>query len=311
MSLLPLMKTPKSYLTAEQWSTKMTRTYQKRYSTSKNKEATTRQYEACIHNKISYHPDGQPTTWKIYYRDCLTRLRQTPIWGSPDWGSGFRRSPQNIWLWRTVRHDWGNSTGLWEAETPLLESTHRVLGMYARTQGKSSNFIGTCCRPTCWSYRVSWGGRGQLWLTEEMRTRVAEVLGHTHWCELSCRPPHWHQATASGMSQANNNRVGTQPHSSGDRLPKVFPRRESPLNKPWIQPCPLEGQDPALSASGQEPVPPTRKPAQDSQTKPSQQRGDNRRVTAILHLVEWRLQTQKVRQNDVAEEYVADGGRRY
>lgn len=258
---------------------------------------------------------GNPQTGTYITETVSQELRQNPISGSPDWGSGFRRSPQNIRLWRTVGHDWGNSVVLWEARTPLLESTHRVLCIYARTQGKSINFIGTCSRPTCWSHRVSWGGRGQLWLAGETRALVAEVPGNTHWWELSCRPPHWHQDSfhpiVSGMSQANNNRVGTQLHSSGDRLPTVFPRRESPLNKPLIQPCPLEGQDPALSTSGQEPVPPTRKPAQDSQTNLTHQRGDNRRVTAILHLVEWRLQTQKVRQNEVAEEYGADEGRRY
>ena len=43
LSSPPLMKTPKSQLTAEQPSTKKTGTYQKRYSTSKDREeATTR-----------------------------------------------------------------------------------------------------------------------------------------------------------------------------------------------------------------------------------------------------------------------------
>ena len=32
---------------------------------------------------------------------------------------------------------------------------------------------------------IARGGREQLWLTAKTRTQVAEVLGRTHWCELS------------------------------------------------------------------------------------------------------------------------------
>ena len=56
LSLPSLMKKTKSQLTAEQPSTKNTRTYQKRYSISKNKEeATTRLNGGCFHNIIKFH----------------------------------------------------------------------------------------------------------------------------------------------------------------------------------------------------------------------------------------------------------------
>ena len=41
------MKAPKSQLTAEQPLTKITETYQKRYPTAKDKEATIRRQEVC------------------------------------------------------------------------------------------------------------------------------------------------------------------------------------------------------------------------------------------------------------------------
>ena len=38
--------------------------------------------------------------------------------------------------------------------------------------------------------------QGWLWLTMGTRTLVAEVLGSTHWCDLSWRPPFCHQDPA-------------------------------------------------------------------------------------------------------------------
>ena len=43
---------------------------------------------------------------------------------------------------------------------------------------------------------VSWWGTVQLWLTVRTKTLVADILGSTHWHELSQRPSFWHQDLA-------------------------------------------------------------------------------------------------------------------
>lgn len=124
--LPPLMKTPRSYLTAEQSSTKMTRTYQKWYYISKNKEATTRQYEVCIHNKIPYHPDGQPTNWNIYYRDCLTRTETEPHIRLPRLRVSFQK--------KSLKHLTLKNSGAWLGELRrTVRSRNSTLGEH--TQG--------------------------------------------------------------------------------------------------------------------------------------------------------------------------------
>jgi len=79
--------------------------------------------------------------------------------------------------------DYRNST-LGVLECSLGGCVQGLVHTWAR--GENSDFIGAWDRPACWSWRVFWrGGREQLWLTAKTRTQVAEVLGRTHWCELS------------------------------------------------------------------------------------------------------------------------------
>ena len=90
---------------------------------------------------------------------------------------------------------------------------------------------GARAKLTCRSWRVSWGSRGQLWLTVGARTLVTEVPGNTDGCECSWRSPFWHQDLAPpnslqlrcwDTSGQTTSRVGTQPHPSADRLPKLY-----------------------------------------------------------------------------------------
>ena len=104
--------------------------------------------------------------------------------------------------------------------------------------GQSSDSIGDWARPTCRSWRVYWWGEGWLWLTVGIRTLVAETpelitvsspeghhFGTKTWphptaCSLQC----W---DTSGQT---TNRVGTQPHPSTNKLPKVVLNPQLPLN---------------------------------------------------------------------------------
>ena len=86
-----------------------------------------------------------------------------------------------------------------------------------------------------------------------------------------------------------------------------------PLNIPstWLHP--LEGQELALPSRGQGKVPPTRKPAQASQPASSTKWKTAEARTAAygtLQPTEQKLQSQKIRQNEMAEEYVLVEGTR-
>ena len=129
---------------------------------------------------------------------------------------------------------WGsdhrNSTGMGETETPLLDVAHKVLCTPGR-RGKSNDLIRAWARPTCWYWRVSCRGRGKLWLTAGEKIMEAVVLENTHWQEPSCRSPFSHKTWPHPMacmlqcwntSGQTTKRVGTQPHPSADRLPKVI-----------------------------------------------------------------------------------------
>ena len=55
--------------------------------------------------------------------------------------------------------------------------------------GESSGATGARDRATCWSWTVSFAGRGWLWFTVGTQTLVVEDPGTTSQCELSQRWP--------------------------------------------------------------------------------------------------------------------------
>ena len=69
--------------------------------------------------------------------------------------------------------------------------------MRTRKPGQTSDSTEAEARPTYGSWRIYWGGRSQLWLTEEEVTLVAEDPGNIHLCELSQRSPFWRQELAA------------------------------------------------------------------------------------------------------------------
>ena len=115
--------------------------------------------------------------------------------------------------------------------------------VHTRTQGKGSDFIGAWAGPTCWSWRVSWGGRVWLWLSLRTWTLVVETLGSVQLCECQGgRYLAWVISTKTGpyptacrlqycdTSGQTTNRAGAQPHPSADRLPKDFLSPQQPID---------------------------------------------------------------------------------
>ena len=126
----------------------------KRYPTSKDKgEAAMRQYERRNYNKIKSHNCwlGELQTGEhLYHRSPPTGVKVlSHMSGFPTWESGNgSRNFYRIRLWRLVGFDCRTLTGLGEAETPLLEDTHKVLCALG-PRGRSSDPIGDWTRPTC------------------------------------------------------------------------------------------------------------------------------------------------------------------
>ena len=117
----------------------------------------------------------------------------------------------------------------------------RTCTRFHNLPGQSNDSIGAWARPPCGSWRVSWGGRGWLWLTvgqghwwwrsKGISISVSSPRGHHFgtetWPHLTaCRLKCW---DTSGQT---TNRVGTQPHPLADRLPKVILSAQMPLNIP-------------------------------------------------------------------------------
>ena len=99
----------------------------------------------------------------------------SPMTGSPAWGSGIRRRiPQSIWLWSPAELDYRNSTELRGNRDSTLGG--RTQGLTCTgTQGKRSDFLGSLAKLTCWSWRVSWGGK------REGGSRCGSLWGQGHW----------------------------------------------------------------------------------------------------------------------------------
>ena len=167
LSLPPLTKTSKSQLSAKQPLTKQTGSYQKRYLTLKDKEATMRWQEGCFHNIRNTMPTG----WETHKmkNNCIAEAlpqhlefqtpRQFPQPGSLALRKGASRAfgvggQQGLSL--GVPQDWGK-------QTPFLEGAHRFHGH--QVPGQSRDSIRIQARPTSVSWRVSLGYRGQVCLT--------------------------------------------------------------------------------------------------------------------------------------------------
>ena len=116
--------------------------------------------------------------------------------------------------------------------------------------------------------------------------------------------PHWTVLQCWDASGQTTNRVGRQTHLSADRLPKVFLSPEPTLNTLLGTTLPTRGTKTQLHP----PVGRHKSLPQGSLHKPLRQASHTRgqtpevRGTTILQPVG--PQTQKVRQNEMAEEYV-------
>ena len=109
-----------------------------------------------------------------------------------EWKSGathIRFPSLGLWHWEKEpsEHLTLKASGTWSRELHRT-GENRDSALRGCTQGlvntrtlreKNSDCIAAWTRPTCWSWRVSWGSRRQLWLMVWARTLVAEVLGST------------------------------------------------------------------------------------------------------------------------------------
>ena len=130
-------------------------TFQKRYSTSKDKKKP----DKMVRESHLWYNKFNIQTHKLennYITEFLPPQVRFLSLGS----STGKTSPQSIWPWRPVGLDCRSPTRLGEIETSLLKGAHKI-SHARRPRAKAVYLIGTWTRPTCWSWRVSWTGWGR------------------------------------------------------------------------------------------------------------------------------------------------------
>ena len=110
-------------------------------------------------------------------------------------------------------------------------------------------------------------------------------------------------------SDQTTRKTGTQPHPSADTLPKVVLSSQLPQNTPLDMALTIRGTRPS-STHQRAGTSPCHQEACTSTWNNFMHQGwtQEARGTTILQLVERRPQTQKVRQNETTEKYVASEG---
>ena len=150
------------------------------------------------YNQIPYAPGRCLTNWKILILQSFShrsdssnphvRLPRLGVWHQEE------EHPKHLAL-KAVRPWWQELHGTGGKRSTFFGGHTQVL-ISTRIQGKKQWLHRSLSRPTLWSWRVSYGCKGRLWLTVGTRTLVVEVLRSTYWCELSWKPQFWHQILA-------------------------------------------------------------------------------------------------------------------
>ena len=85
-----------------------------------------------------------------------------------------RCAPRSVWLWTPVGLNFRRATGLWEVDFTLKKCPPNL--RCSETQGGICNLKETWLWPTCWSWRASRRGRGQLEPTLETWMQVVTIF---------------------------------------------------------------------------------------------------------------------------------------
>ena len=158
-----------------------------------------------------------------------------PTSGFLAWGSGQGTGNlQGIWLWRAVRFDYRNSTGLGDIDSWRVQTKSCP---HQDTEKRSSDPTGDWARPYFKCLRVSSRGMGQQWCTMGTGALATAVLGDSWILQ---------EVTNSPTIESVDSRTGS-PHAK-----QLTGREHSPTHQQmtglkfyWAQPCPPE-QDPVF-----------------------------------------------------------------
>ena len=182
------------------------------------------------YNQIPYLPGGigevLPQEWEFW------ASRQAPQSGGLILGEG---APEHLAL---------KASGAWSQELHRAGgSRNSTLGgrtqgiMCTRTQGKKQRLHRSLGLTYLLVLEDLLGRWGQLWLTAGTRALVAEVLGSAHWCELSWRPPFWHQDLAPPNSPKAPVLGCLRPKELTGQEHNSTHQRTSCLKSSWAQSC--------------------------------------------------------------------------
>ena len=249
---------------------------------------------------------GNPQTGKqLYHRNYPTGVKVlSPPSGFPAWGSDSRSRPLRIWLWRPVGFDRRNSTGLGEAETQLLEGTHKVSwtqGPRGKKQWPHKKLSQTYMPSTRGSPAEVGGGCGSLWGQGHWQQQFWEVLtGVSPHRNPPLAPPNSLSAPVLGDLRTNN-------QQGRNTAPPIC--RQVAYSLP--EQGPDHQRDKTNSTHHWAGTSPSHQEACTSLLASLTRRKTAEARTTILQSAEEKQQSQEVRQNETAEEYVPDEGIRW
>ena len=215
------MKTPESQLTAEQPSTKKTQNYQKKDILYPKKKQQPQRDSRKGTVAIQWNPI--PARWVThrlennYIVEDLSQEWQfwAPCQAPQPGGLAMRGGAPRAFGFEGQRCFSAESAQDWGKPRHHSWRVHTRFHVHW-DPWQSSHSTGARARPTCGSWRVSWGSGGQLWLPVGARTLV-DGPRNTHWRELSWRLPYWHwdlappnslQAPVLGRLRQNNQKGG-------------------------------------------------------------------------------------------------------
>ena len=223
-------------------------------------------------------------------------------------GLAFGRGAPRVFGSEVKWVDCRRSTGLEETEAIFVEEPQKISCALNPAQGSDTrSYREAWARPPSRSWRVSWGIWGLALAHCEGKDTSAEVLGNIGWRWLSQRLPFSHrdlaylknpQAPVLECLRPIKQQVRMQPSTSAVRLSKVILRSQPPLNTSFNRTLPNRRKRLSSTQYWAD----TSSSYQEAYTSPwtnlTYQGADTRsKKTRTQQVVEWRLQTQKFRQN--------------
>ena len=154
------------------------------------------------YNQVPHHLGCWPTDWRIIKWQLFSHRSENSeppvrVLSLRNWHSIEEHPDHLVW--------WPNRAGVWELHRSVVKQKLYSWGgctqglKCTRTHDKRTDFIGVWVRPTCWSWRVSWGVGVALAHCGGKDTGSGNI--HQHELSWTC-PTQQSSVSSAGMPQA-------------------------------------------------------------------------------------------------------------